>query len=343
MATAITYCNISTDLTDVIQEIRNIRAMHLISGPWQLDSGDRYLLRNSGPVEMVFENGRELVPVSEGEDETNISAGEFYYKVSEDTVYLQTYNSSSPELVEIHFGPDWDAMAIRCRAKASEMVEGWLRSVYATPFQKVPDADMSISKRNYDYWIITAVATVTCALIIKRANPADKRHEKLMAEVNTPVFNENIPGGESPGIIQQIRIGEIQLNTQANARRSGGVNVFEQSDNTGTGYCDYWEGSRYRGSSKQIWLIEIDTGGDIDSATFKLSRDDGRSFEKTLQPVRKLASNNNRRINIGSGVEVEFTTDESGSFAVGDKWRLMCYPIEDAQQLQQSGIIEINY
>jgi hypothetical protein len=348
MATNVEYCNLDKDLTDVVADIRQVRGLEKVDGPWRKHSGNIYVLRNSGYVEMVFENGRELASVDltadPPETEDDITAGEFYYKASEDALYVETLNSGSPQLVDIHFGPDWLAMATRMRAQASEMVEGWLRSIYATPFQKVPDTDLSRSGRKYDYWIIKAVAKVTCALILRQFNHNDRRARQLMLEVNTPAFDEDTgPEDGSPGIIQEIRSGNITLNTQVDNRLSGGVNIFEQSSNTGNGYCDYWQGSRFSGSSKQIWLVEIDTAGDIDAATFKLSRDDGRTFDKTLEPVRRASGNHNRRISLGRGVEVEFTTDTGGQFEVGDKWRLICHPLSDLPAVQPAGNISLTY
>jgi hypothetical protein len=344
MATNVQYCNLENDLTDIVSDIRQVRGLRLIDGPFVVHSSNVYVLRNSGPVEMVFENGKQLTRVDTAADppetEADISAGEFYYNAGDDALYFQTLNSGSPDNVQIHFGPDWLAMATRCRAKASEMMEAWLRSIYSTPFQKVADGDMSRSGREYDYVIIEICAMLTCALILKQHNPRDEVAAELMAKVNTPVFNENIAGVDNqPGLIQQIKSGDIVLNTQMDARLAGGVNVFEDSGNAGTGYCDYWQGSRYTGAFKQIWLVEIDTLGNIDAATFKFSRDDGRTFEKTLEPVRRQQGNHNRRISLGSGVEVEFT----GTFASGDKWRFMCYPSSDQPAKQMGGNISLTY
>ena len=92
--------------------------------------------------------------------------------------------------------------------------------------------------------------------------------------------------------------------------------------NTSTAYI--WVLGTYTGNDYERWRLQIDTAGAPGTATWKLSSDTGAKWDKTLQ-VTFDADNNNRRILIGSGIEIVFY----GTFGDGDYWDIELFPLTD--------------
>ena len=80
-----------------------------------------------------------------------------------------------------------------------------------------------------------------------------------------------------------------------------------------------------------MWLIEIDTAGATGTATFKWSRDNGTTFQATLQATSY------EWITLGAGIKVRFW-DRDGEFDDDDIWRAYM-KIERREDIVQPSII----
>ncbi len=321
---AIEYCNVNSDLVSVYRPIEEYKNLKTLTG-WELVSGNVYKKDQAGFVEMVYEDG---VPLTQG-NSTTPAAGEFYYKASTDTLYLQCTDSADPATHTIESGLDWDAFKQRCRNDAQEMLEAWLRSVYATPFQKVIAPGQSYNARDYDYIIRRATALLTCYLIVSHTNSEDPAAEKLYKQV----FHEPQFEGDQPGIVQQLLSGKMTLRTQRSAREPGSFNVYEGANNSSTAYVEVT--GTYSGANKEVWRLQIDNGGAPGTATYKLSYDQGATWDLEGQPTRP--SSDGRRVRIGNDIWVEFV----GTFTVGDYWDIELFPSTDALVIQPVGAFKL--
>lgn len=329
---AITYCNTTTDLHDAYSDIERYKRYETVdSTKWESTAGAVYKLDQSGYVEMVFDDGVEME--AEANETTTPAAGKFSYVSSSDTLYVRLSDDSNPANSTMEIGLNWDSLKSRMRNNAQELLEGMLKSVFAVPFQKITAPGQSYESRDYDYYIRRATALLTCSLIVRQINPDDPVAEKIYKEVDNPTPEV----GERPGIVQRIKSGDIVLRTQRSARERGGYNVYEDANTGTTAYLEIT--GRYQGSFHQTWRIEIDdvsAGTSPGQATFRISYDQGGTWDKTGQATR-TANSDDRRVYLGSGIYAEFI----GTFAVGDRWDIDLFPYYDDAEVASVGLIRL--
>ena len=132
--------------------------------------------------------------------------------------------------------------------------------------------------------------------------------------------------GEVKGIIDQYLDGDLVFQDQITSREVGNWNVYADSENTGT-YSPQFFGT-YSNSTYQRWLIELDTGGAIGTATYKVSYDGGTTFDLTTQDTYD-ATEDEYRMYINAGVYVYWPNT---TWTLGDKWTLELFPLSDTAQ-----------
>ena len=311
---AIEYCNVTTDLADVYRDIEKYRGFYAFTD-WELHATTVYKTYQSGYVEQLFENGLSLTA---GSDAT-LSAGEWWYDTAADILYVHTTDSVHPTNCAIEAGAPWVTFKTRMRNDAQERLEGWLRMVFAVPFQKIPTPGASYNSRNYDYNLRRMTALLTCSLIVRTVNPDDVVADQLFKEV----YQDNPEVGELAGMVQQVIAGDLIIQgAQITPRESGGWNIYETLDATSTGVLEV-TGS-YTGSHRQVWKLQIDTAGAPGTATWKLSFDNGVNFDTTLNKTFDDATDN-QRVYLGSGLYARFT----GTFVLNDYYLIDVFPASD--------------
>ena len=322
---AVEYCNITTDLIDIYHDIEKFNRKTLVdSDDWELVSGTIYKLDASGYVEMLYDDGVEMTVGSS----SSPASGEFYYDSAADILYANTGGTITSSTM--HIGLNWDVFKERQRDIAQEMLEGWLKNIYPTPFQKIADPITSYESRSYDYWIIKCTAILTCHLIISKLAPMDPEASRLykMVYFNNPEVGDDI------GYVQQMLNGDIVLRTQRSAREIGGFNVYEGDSNSSSGYMEFLP-TQHTVTTEQTLKIVIDTAGVPGTATYKLSTDGGATYDKTLQET--LGSGDDRRIEIGNNIYCRFV----GTFVLNDEVTLHIFPATDPQLSQSVGNISL--
>lgn len=321
------YCNVTSDLVDVYGDVEDYRNLRGVSGFVSVGGGV-YRLKQSGFVEMVYEDGIEMIAsASSGTSSATPTpaAGEFSYDPAADVLYVRMSDSAAPSTHTVESGPDWDVLKTRMRNDAQEELESLLAANFVIPFQRIIEPAESYNDRGYDEGIRRAAATLTVVRLIRRVNPESEVAAQLYKLVNYPRFAPNEEG--APGWVQRVLRGEVSLKIQRTARQTGGFDVIEGSANAGTGFLRV--SGRYTGSKKQVWRVQVDGAGDVGTATYKLSLNGGSGWTQVLQLTRE-ASSNNRRVWLADAVFGEF----AGTFGEGDSWDIVLYPVTDGQQVR---------
>jgi hypothetical protein len=320
---AITYCNTTSDLTNAYREIDRYKGYFTLdSTKWAVHASNVYIQKETGQVNALFEDGVPLTKMASLA--LIVAAAQWFYDSTNDYLYVWCTANADPDTKTMESGESWAAFKATCRNDAQEMLEGFLRNVFVTPFRKIIAPDESYNSASYDFWIVRATALLTCYLMVKRLNLDDKLAEYLYREV----YNTEPEPGEKRGIVQYILDGAISLKIQRSNREPGGFNVYDYASNTATAFVEI-TGS-YLGSQKQIWRLQIDTSGAVGTATWKLSKDQGTTWDTTLQKTRKSDSDQ-RRFTLGSGIDAEFV----GTFVSGDYWDIELFPISDIPDRSQ--------
>lgn len=321
---AITYCNTTTDLLNVYSDIVKYQGHYeLDSNDWVNHSGIVYKMYNTGHVDDLFEDGQSL---TEADSIANVDeSGEWYYDDDTDVLYVQCSDDTDPSLHTMETGRTWGGTGgflETVRNNAQEILEGYLRPLgYIVPLRPIVAPKESYNSRDYDYWVIRSTAIITCALIVENLNPGDQMASKLWKMFDNPDPDVD----ESPGMLQRLKDGDYALKIQRATTEPGHFNIYENSNNTATAYFDVT--GRYNGSHEVIWRLQIDGAGAPGTATYKLSKDGGTTFDITTQDTWE-ADGDIKRIHIGQGIYVRFV----GTFEVGDYIDIHAYPDTDVPQ-----------
>ena len=327
---AIQYCNVTTDLTDVLPDIERYQEKYIV-GNWSTVSGqaNTYKSPGTGQVNMVFDDGVMLT------EKTSIAtvqaaAGSWWYDSDNDILYVHATDADNltTATIVIEAGEDWDTLKDNLRDKAMQFMDSVLNPRYPTPL--MPRLIKTHDTADYEYPVVRCCALLTCAFIAKRRDPNDMVGVKLWREA----WNPDPEPGEQKGWLNQIRDGDIVLQEQITGREAGGFNVYPKSDNTSTAYV--WILGKYTGGIYKRWRLQIDGAGAIGTATYKLSYDGGTNWDYETQDTFD-ASNDEFRMYLGEGLYAVFY----GTFGSGDYWDIEVFPITDDVQGAKIGTAEM--
>jgi len=314
------YCNTTTDLTDVFPQVANYQSKRLIERFVDVaDNADTYMSEGVGYVEQAFDDGVQLtVRTSIADVQSN--AGSYYYIADTDLLYVHAFGSddlTTSSIPDIEAGVDWDDFKTRMLNDAEEEMNTYFARLFSIPLN--PRLIKLHSSNDYESPIRLSCAYLTCRNIVRRLAPGDS----ITRELEKIALNGNPIEGEEYGLIDKILRGDIFLQDQIAPGDIGSIsNIEEGSSNSGTGYVRFI--SNYVGSTHQRWRLKMDTAGAPGTATWKLSYDAGANYDIELQETFN-EDNNQRRISIGSGIEVIFW----GTFTTNDQWDFDVYPSTD--------------
>jgi len=307
-----TYCNVTTDLTDVFQQIEEYASTRFPLKNFELYSagGTIYRTFNTGDVDKLYQDGIRLTEVS---TIVSISAvSRWYYDATNDILYMRSSDSLDPDTHENEKGIDWLSFKTRMRNKAMDEIDGMLDAKFPRPIPEM--RQYHSTDNNFDIGLVKACALLTCANILKSFGAIDAG-DKLMSEVTN---------NEKTGIIDKYNKGEMRFWFETTPDELGKWNIEADSSNAGAGFIELT--GRYGGSNDvddplmdwdledETWLIEIDGAGATGTSTFKWSRDNGTNYEFTLKAT------DYEWISLGAGVSIRFW-DNASTFTSGDKWR----------------------
>jgi hypothetical protein len=324
------YCNVTTDLTDVFPDIERYQEKYTLRG-WVAVSGqaNTYAVFGTGQINMVFDNQVQLT-LKTSIATVQGSAGSWWYDSDNDVVYAHATDSDNLATVaesttRMEAGEDWDTLKDNLRDKAMQFMDSILNPRYPTPL--MPRQIKTHDTSDYEYIIVRCCALLTCAFIAKRRNPNDKNAKMLFEEAWA---TGDLEIGQTKGLLNQLRDGDIVLQDQISDREIGSFNVYPESGITATAYT--WFMGKYTGDDYERWRVQIDTAGAVGTATWKLSRDGGTNWDTTLQSTFD-SSQDARRVHIASGIYAIFY----GTYGDGDYYDIEVFPLTDESGVPKVG------
>lgn len=296
------YCNVTTHLQQVFKDIEDYNSIDTLEG-FTASSGlsNTYQINNCGYYGAIFEDGTALtIKTSTADVDSNASS--WYYDSTNDILYVHTSGSDAPSGYTITGAvDDWKTYKETQRNNAMEMMDSMIDPKYPRPLP-MAKRNTSYEEADYDYDIRRSAALLTCYLIVKGRNPSDSLAEMLYQEVWNP--------DEDSGILWEHIQGKRAFSFETTVDEFSG-RMERIDDNTDSGGRIYLCG---KGNAIQhkILRLKIDTAGVVETATFKVSDDDGVSWYTTEN------STWHEPIYLHSGVWVRF----EGTFTLDDEWRI---------------------
>ena len=168
------YSNTNTDLIAVVPDLGTYDQKNLITD-WETHSGSVYRT-SSGYISMLYKNGRELGAVQSALVDVD-ATDEWYFDSAADLVYF--YLATDPNEERMESGVDWETLKTRINSEQAERI----RSYVGRPIlSRKGVGTQSASSRDYDWLIINANATLTCAALVRPANSelADALEKKII-------------------------------------------------------------------------------------------------------------------------------------------------------------------
>jgi hypothetical protein len=257
------YCNITTDLQLAFKDIEDFAGLDTLTGFTAVSGYDEtFSKHNTGYYGVVYEDGIKLT------EQTSIAtvqanASSFWYDSVNDILYIH-YSDDDPDTHTITAGTeDWNDLKTLCRNDAMEEVESYLDSRYSRP---LPFAKNSYNSAKYDSDLVKATAFVTVRKIIEHRDPNNQLIE---------LFWKRVYSSEEPyGLLWEYREGKRAFSFQTtiddfdgrleviNCASTGRVQI------AGSGQCE----------DHRIMRIKIDTAGAVETATYKISDDNGLTW-----------------------------------------------------------------
>lgn len=319
---SITYCDINTDLLNAYANIDRYKAKRKLDpSAWLGPTSSIYSQYDTGYVEAVFVDGLQYA------SNATPTTGTFKYTEATDLLEIRITADADPATKTIEVGRDWDGFKTICRNDAQELLENHLAELFTIPFRPINRIKSSYNSEDYDWLLRRCCALLTCYLIISRTDPSDPVAERLLKIVDNPTPEV----GEMPGLIQRIKAGDLTLKIQKSKFESGGFSMYEDGSNSAT--AEWILSGRYTGSEEQVWQVEMDTAGAPGTATWKLSKDNGTDYEKTLQDTTKN-SGKTVRILLDNGIYCVFA---GSTYTSGDKFTLHLFPETDRPSVRKFG------
>lgn len=297
--TSYPYCN-TTDLQLVDSEIEKSYPLEHLEG-WTIVSGmtATYYYPGSGVVGAVFQNSSALT------EKTSIAtveatASTWWYDSTNDLLYVHTSTGADPDTFTIQVATySLKNYSDKMIYNAMEIIESYLDPSFNRP---LPFAKNSYNSAKYDYDIVRSTALIACALIRKANNPLDPIAEAEMKEVWNPQ--------EDSGILWDYIKGRRKFSFETSKDDFNGrlENVTLDAASTGRVYLSGVGDT----SQHKIYRLKIDTAGAVETATYKLSDDNGITWYATLQKTYYEPSYLSR------GLWVRF----EGTFVADDEWKI---------------------
>lgn len=284
------YCNITTDLQEVLKHIESYSYQEINNDLFTSVSGEVYSEQGqTGYVGVLY---MDRISMSGADslaeiDETNI----WYYDTDNDVLYVHSDAIGSNSITIAPM--DWKSLKEKAREDASQELENYLSSIYNVPLPYRKDSD-----KEFDRDIVRACAILTCKNIVATNNPQDE----LVNQLQAMVYDRREESGIIWDYLNGIKKFSFEATRQTHNGRITPVSV------SGTGGIEA-VGVNQR-TDYNYYEIEITTGGPIGTAKYQLSQN-GTVISTCLTDYIY------RNMPHGE-VYIRFF----GTFTVGDKWKL---------------------
>lgn len=306
------YSNITTDLISVVPDIESYDQKKLLTN-WAVFTSNKYYTQ-SGYVSQLYMNGNEL-----GSAQANLAAltenNEWFYDSGPDITYV--YNSSnSPNEDRMEAGVDWETLKTRINNEQAERIRSYVQRPIL-PRKGVGTA--SASSRDWDWIIIRANATLTCAELVRAHNT--ELADELEARI---IDTEN-----EQGLLDRLKRSEYALWNEASSNKVKGIRDVSINGSTTSAIVDL----RGEPTDTDILRIKIINGatltaGSASSVTYSTWGKDSTGI-KTAKIIDAETVTGGWNP-VGHGMSVRWS---AGVLTANDEWELevMNEPEENPQ------------
>jgi len=290
------YCT-AEDVANVFPEIEDYHPRDTLTG-FTVVSGNAqtFSKHNTGYYGVIFENGIALTAT------TTIAlvqatASRFWYDSTNDILYLHCSDGLDPDTHTITAAnKTYKAWVDYLIDIASEDLESVGNIKYNTPFTM---ARYSHTLHKYDHGIWYSVARVAVSHGVRYSNIelADR-------------FKNEITNAEQTGYFDDYIMGRRAFSFESTVDDFNGRLENITLDDASTGLL-YLAGKGKAGDHF-LCRVKIDTAGAVETATFKVSDDDGRTWITTLNKTY------NQFVHLAAGIRIRF----DGTFVLDDEWEI---------------------
>jgi len=292
------YCNTTTDLQLAFKDIEDWAGLDslfvftVVSG-----SAQTFSKHNTGYVGAVYEDGVALT-VKTSIATVQATASTYWWDPTNDILYVHCSDGLDPDTHTMTAATaTWDSLKTSCRNDAMEELESYLDPKYPRP---MPFAKNSYNSAKYDGDLVKATALITVRKIIEQRDPS--------SDLRNVFWNMVYSSVEPFGLLYEYRKNDRAFSFENTVDDFDGRLENLVLDATSTGRV-YIAGKAKAGDHFK-YRVKIDTLGAVETATYKVSDDDGRTWLSTLNKTY------NQYTHLTSGIWIRF----DGTFVLNDEW-----------------------
>lgn len=294
------YCNVTSDLQLAFKDIEDFAGLEtltvftVVSG-----SAQTFSKHNTGYFGVVFEDGVELT-VATSIATVQATASTFWYDSTNDILYVHCSDDADPDTHTITaMTDDWNDLKTACRNDAMEEVESYLDPNFARP---LPFAKNSYNSAKYDGDLVRSTAMVAVRKIIEQRDPISTLID---------VFWKRVYSSEEPfGLLWEYKENKRAFSFETTKDDFNGrlENLTLDAASTGRVYI----AGLSTCEDHRIYRVKIDTAGVVETATFKISDDNGLTwYTESNTTYYNYCS-------LAQGVWIRF----EGTFVLDDEWKI---------------------
>lgn len=300
------YCN-TTDLYRAFPRIEEMKEAKTVRS-FAVYSGSILKQPFAGYGEVLFEDGAKLTAAASA---AAIVAGQFYYDSATDILYMQP-SSGAFTTHAYRWGVDWATLKGWAADQGSAEFEALLDAKFPVPIPEDPNGS---SSRRYAAPQVMAVAYFAASFIAGRMEPP-KFGPNDVAENAAAELWQN-----AKRIVDRYNKGELRFPWETTADEVAGTNITPGASNTSVGIIQVR--GEYAGADDGLYVLKCTTGGDVATAAFALSQDNGGTYGNADAYTSSYAWTA-----LVSGLEARFfgLGGGSGAFVANDTWKLELTP-----------------
>ena len=302
MADAPVYCS-HIQLKRVFPQLDEYDSKQPIYG-WVVDSGSLYVAKDSGRVDQLFADGRDLgaAQASSGACGTN---GKWFYDSDNDEVFYFN-NAANPIDLLMESGEEFTGLVTQFREDASRYLDSRLDP-------KLPKSQWKNSKGEFDYIIIRTTALIAAAFMIRTHNPTNEALESIELE-----YEKNI---------ELLNTGKASLGFQNTGDASMGV-IRDVTYTAGKLRPVDLKGNA-RGVDFDLIQVKVTTTGVLGTGTYSVWVKDSDKL-KSYKHIEDEKITGDYQL-LAYGLRIRFGGEsDSDQAAINDEWEIEVRGVNEA-------------
>lgn len=294
------YCNITTDLQLAFKDVETFsRADTLDTFTVVSGNAQTFSKHNTGYYGAVYEDGVALT-VATSIATVQATASRYWWDPTNDILYVHCSDGLDPDTHTITAAVyTWNDLKTNCRNDAMEEVEGYLDTKYSRP---LPFAKTSYNSAKYDGDLVKATALIAVRKIIEQRDPTSQLIDVFWKRV----YSEE----EQFGLLWEYKENKRAFSFENTADDFDGrlENLVLDATSTGRVYI----AGKGKAGDHFLYRVKVDTAGVVETATFKVSDDNGRTWLTTLNTTY------DQFVHLAAGIWIRF----EGTFVLNDEWEI---------------------